>query len=173
MPEEVKISPAVIIPIGLGLGLVGAVGLYALAQAAPAPEGAKIKIEILDAEGHPVPHNSPVSLLEGESYTVRLTITNLSTKAGEPWGTNLDVMITAFCDYTTLITITRATEYFAAGEAIIFDYPMAVPLGTGGQAGQIVVRVFDPEGNLVAEGIEPLTVETIEIIYGATIVIGA
>lgn len=34
--EEVKISPAmVIIPIGLGLGLVAVVGLYALAQAAP------------------------------------------------------------------------------------------------------------------------------------------
>ena len=37
MPEE-RISPAIIIPIGLGLGLVAALGVAALARAAP-PEG--------------------------------------------------------------------------------------------------------------------------------------
>lgn len=35
MPEEKRISPAVIIPVGLGLGLVAAVGVAALAWAAP------------------------------------------------------------------------------------------------------------------------------------------
>ncbi|MBA7669375.1 hypothetical protein ES703_77505 [subsurface metagenome] len=34
MPEA-KVSPAVIIPIGLGLGLAAVVGIYALARAAP------------------------------------------------------------------------------------------------------------------------------------------
>ncbi len=40
--EEKRISPAVIIPIGLGLAVAAAVGIYALAQAAPPvppPEG--------------------------------------------------------------------------------------------------------------------------------------
>ncbi|MBA7465010.1 hypothetical protein ES707_00171 [subsurface metagenome] len=36
MPEERRISPAVvIIPVGLGLGLAAAVGIAALARAAP------------------------------------------------------------------------------------------------------------------------------------------
>lgn len=35
MAEKVKISPAVLIPVGLGLGLVGVLAVYALAQAAP------------------------------------------------------------------------------------------------------------------------------------------
>jgi len=36
MPEdERKVSLAVLIPVGLGLGLIAAVGVYALAQAAP------------------------------------------------------------------------------------------------------------------------------------------
>ena len=37
MPEEKRISPAIIIPIGLGLGLAAAAGIYILAQAAPLP----------------------------------------------------------------------------------------------------------------------------------------
>ncbi|MBA7628107.1 hypothetical protein ES703_35577 [subsurface metagenome] len=35
MPEEKRISPALVIVGGLGLGLVAAVGVFALAQAAP------------------------------------------------------------------------------------------------------------------------------------------
>lgn len=35
MPEERRISPAVIIPVGLGLGLAMVLGIAALAQAAP------------------------------------------------------------------------------------------------------------------------------------------
>ncbi len=38
MVEKERISPAVVIPIGLGLGLVAALGIAALAMAAP-PEG--------------------------------------------------------------------------------------------------------------------------------------
>ena len=37
MPEEKRISPAVIIPIGLGLGLVAVVGVAAMAMAAVPP----------------------------------------------------------------------------------------------------------------------------------------
>jgi len=35
MPEERRISPAVIIPVSLGLGLAAALGIVALARAAP------------------------------------------------------------------------------------------------------------------------------------------
>lgn len=42
MAEEKRISLAIIIPVGLGLGLIAAVGVYVLARAAPPvppPEG--------------------------------------------------------------------------------------------------------------------------------------
>lgn len=55
MPEEVKISPAmVIIPLGLGLGLVTVVGIYALSRAAPPFEYRLTATCIEDATGFPV-----------------------------------------------------------------------------------------------------------------------
>jgi len=58
MPEERGISPAVIIPVGLGLGLVAAVGVAALAWAAPPtppPGRANLYGKVTDADtGQPV-----------------------------------------------------------------------------------------------------------------------
>ena len=47
--------------------------------------------------------NSPATLLEGESYTARLTVTNRSTKAGVPAGATLGVGISSSVDGLYLI----------------------------------------------------------------------
>lgn len=169
MPEEKRISPAiVIIPIGIGLGIAGVLGVAVLARAA-APEGpaATIKIEVIGAEGH-----SPVTLEEGESYTVRLTVTNLTAKAGQPWEATLEVVVFAGTDFRTLIPTTASSEYFTAEQTRVFDYPISVPLGAGGEPGNIVAVVNDPAGIELASATEYFSIATIEIIYGATITIG-
>lgn len=159
--------------IGGLAAVIGGIFLATRAKAAPPPpEGAEIIIEVLDAEGNPLPHNSPVELEEGESYTVRLTITNLSTKAGVPWDATLDVVIQAATAYTALIPVSSSSEYFAAGQTKAFNYPMNIPLGTGGETGQITALVKDPMGVELARAAESIDIITIEIIYGATVVIG-
>lgn len=168
MAEE-RISPAVvIISVGLGLGLATALGIAALARAAP-PEGAAatVKIEVIGAE-----HSSPVTMEEGKDYIVRLTVANLTTKAGTPWETTLEVVIAADIEWVSLIPIQTSDEYFDAGQTRVFDYPMNVPLGTGGQSGNIVAVVNDPAGIELARATEYLSIAEVPIIYEATVTIG-
>lgn len=172
MQEERRISPAVIIiPVGLGLGLAAALGIAALARAAPPEEekkaAATVKIEVIGAESH-----SPVTLTEGESYIVRLTVANLTTKAGAPSEATLEVVIAAGTEWVSLIPIQTSDEYFDAGQTRFFDYPMNVPLGTGGQSGNIVAVVNDPAGIELARATEYLSIAEVPIIYGATVTIG-
>lgn len=161
--------------VAVGLGVAAGVGallyLAAKAKAAP-PEGATVKIQVFDAEGHLITSNSPLELIEGESYTVRVTVTNLSTKAGEPWDAELEVVVHASTEWEALIPVTTSMEAFAAGQTLSFDYPMMVPLGVMGFSGQISATINDPAGIRLARVLEPFTIITIEIIYGATVVIG-
>lgn len=159
--------------LALGLGISAAIAglIYAVtrAKAKPPPEGeaATIRIEIIGAACH-----FPATLLEGSPYTVRITITNASTKAGVPWEANFDIALLASTAKTTFIPSQRKTEYFAAGQKRVFEYPISVPLGSGGETGQVLVRIFDPAGNELAYKIEPITIQAVAIIYGATVTIG-
>jgi len=102
-----------------------------------------------------------MQLTEGESYTVRVTVTNRSTRGGEPCEADLDVGVQAFSTYHTLISATRRTQHFDAAQSLAFAYPMAVPLGSGGETGSIAARVFDPADNVLADAGEPITIEVI------------
>jgi len=169
MEDKKKAAAAV-----AGMGAIGlAYFLATKAKAAPPPGAqASIGIEILDAQGNPVPHNSPATLVEGESYIARLTVTNRSTKAGQPWEATFEIVAHASTAYETLIPVTATQEYFGPGETRAFDYPFTVPLGTGGQSGQISGVVNDLTGVRLARAIEDFTITTVEIIYAAEIIVG-
>lgn len=161
----------------LGLGIAGGIAalIYAATRvkAAPPPEGAAaITIEIIGPEGIPLLHGSPVSVLEGESYTARVTITNLSTKAGQPWEAIFEVAVYADGAVVYFFPTTVTSEYFSAGQTLSFDYPLNVPLGIGGETGSIFGVVRDPAGIELARASEYITIQSVEIIYGATITVG-
>ena len=180
MDKKAKVAAAL-----TGLGAVGGL-IYAFTRPKkeeippvpppPGEGGATIGITILDAQGNPVPQNSPAALLEGQIYTVMLTITNTTTKAGQPWATPLQVSIFAGTNLSTFIPSQIASYNFGAGEIKILTFPLGIPVGTGGETGQVVARVFSPIDvgltSPLATDIEPITIGTIAIIYGATIVIG-
>jgi len=90
-------------------------------------------------------------LTEGETYTVRATITNLSTKAGAPVAAVLTVNIAGVVDSQTILD-DSAVYGFAASEVHAFDFTLSVPIGTGGKTGAIVAEVLDPNGNKLADG---------------------
>jgi len=102
-------------------------------------------------------------LTEGESYTIKLTVTNRATKAGQPTAANLDIGLLASTEFTTIIPSTRTTEHFPPDEARVFDYDMVVPIGSGGENGQVIARVFDPAGNVIADVFEPITIESVAV----------
>jgi len=164
------------VALGLGLGLAAAGGLvYALTRKPPVekPSAAEIVIKVYDSQGRLVPHNSPLDLEEGESYTIVLTVTNQTTKAGTPWEASLGVGIHVFVDSIDLIPPDfRYGEYFAPGQTREFSWPLDIPLDIGARSGSINASVLDPDGRRIASDIKPLNIIAVEIIYGATVVIG-
>ena len=171
LEEERRISPGVIIIGGLGLALVGVLGLASLARAAP-PEKEGVTIVIYDEWGNPVPTGSPAILQEGASYTMVVTVTNMSTKAGTPWEATLTIDVSAVVDGSAIMTPSVSAEYFTAGQTRAFSYALSVPLGYGGFSGSALALVKDPTGVTLDSATEPLTIEEIPIDYAAGIVIG-
>lgn len=170
----------------VGVGIVGAamvIGGIAYAsrdKKAPPESAPTIVIEILDAQGNPVPHNSPAALTEGASYSIRLTVRNTSTKGGMAWPATLSLDVYAGTNEITLTYPPITAFNFDGGQTRVLDsvvWPALafnVPMGTGGQAGNIIARVLNPTvgGVDLAKAVDSFTITTIAIIYGATIVIG-
>lgn len=108
--------------------------------------------------------SSPATVIEGKSYSVRLSVTNQSTRAGLPVEATLGVGISAATEWTGLIPIQVSSEYFAPGETRTFDYTMAVPVGAGGETGQITAWVEDPTGLAIASATEDVVIAPAEVL---------
>ena len=167
---------------GVGIALTGlAAGgalVFALsrkAEAVPPPPGegaATIVITVYDSQGNPVPSNSPFNLDEGGSYTIVLTVTNQSTKGGQAWAATLGVWIGVIVDSIELMPVTGGDYVFAAEETQTFSYTLSVPIsGYGGKVGQITASVISPNHVTIAGDVEYINIVTLEVVYGATIVI--
>ena len=111
--------------------------------------------------------HSPAEVIEGKSYLVKLTVTNLSTRAGLPVEAMLTVGISATTPWEILIPAKESDEYFGPNETRSFDYNMTIPVGTGGQVGFITAWVDDPTGIAIASATEDVVIEAAPIIlYG-------
>lgn len=102
-----------------------------------------------------------IAVVEGQSYTIALTITNQSAKDGVPIEVNLGVGISAAVDSLTLIPEQIASKFFTPNQTRTFIYSMIVPSGSGGQSGPIIARVEDPTGRVIAQGTENVFVEAL------------
>lgn len=154
-------------------GLAAGVLVFVLTRKAKVEEGeATIIIQVYDSEENLVPSNSPLTLSEGTSYTVKLTVKNISTRGGVLIAATLGVGISASIATVSLIPLRVDKQSFDAGQTRSFNYTLNVPMGTGGQTGNILAWVEDPHGQALANAIEYLTIQALPIIYGATIVIG-
>ncbi len=166
-------------------------GLLALAMAkkpeVPPPEippegepGADLTIEVYDAAGKLVPHNSPVTLAEGETYRAVPRLRNRSVKrtaAGDTpiaatFGIGMVVNIGSFYP-PGLGGIGQNYKLvsFAADETkSIADFPtFTVPTTAGGQTGLIYVEVYAPTGEFLKSAQEPIAVAVSAIIYDVDI----
>jgi len=156
-----------------GVGVVGLAYLLATrVRAAPRVPGARasVSIEVLDSEGRLVPHHSPFDLIEGETYTLNVHVTNQSTRAGEPCEATLTVRTTVnIPDDGFLIPPTTETYSFGPGELHTFSYTLSIPLGYGGLTGAIFAEVFDPDGNHIVTASELIRIIPVEINYAATV----
>lgn len=161
------------------VGLLGVASLTGIAvwaaskkPAPPAEESAAtVQIEVRDAQGNIVLHNSPVNLNEGASYTFNYAVTNTSTRGGVPWPVTFTILHQVTV-YGQILARDEMAYDFAAGQARSFGpFPFTIPWGTGGKAGAIDVLVQVPPG-IVASGTEMISVVSVAIVYGAVVVIG-
>lgn len=167
MPDRKKLA------IGLGIAGAAAALIYAATRKPPPvpPEegAATIRIEVLGPGGVPVESRSPVTLDEGTSYTVRVTVTNQTTRGGVPWGAALTVRVMTSVNF---ILPEDRVETFSPNETRAFDYPLDIPMGFGGLYMSIDAYVIDSEGFMLATASEPVNIREVVTIYGATISIG-
>ena len=141
-----------------GIGLVGALIAYLLTRGKAAPEGpaASVKIDVLDANGNPVP--APLTLNEGVTYTVMATVTNKTIIDGEPGEADLETWVSAAADMTELIPSDIFPQYYLPGAIMYFSSPLSIPMGLAGATGGIVATVFDLSNNQLASAIKSLVV---------------
>ncbi len=163
----------------VGAGFLTLLGLgWRASRAKAAPPGgeqvaATVGLEILDMAGNPVPKNSPATVVEGSTYTLRTTVTNKSTKSGVAVGVNLAIQPWGGTDATPMtFSPNWFTAAFGAGVSYLFDSVFTVPAGSGGKTGQIGAYVFDPSNNIIAQAGDTLTIQSVAIVYGATVTIG-
>jgi len=100
--------------------------------------------------------NSPAIVTEGESYSIRIGVTNQSFRAGVPIEAILTIVISVSLNGPILYD--TWAEPFAAGETKSFESRLAIPLGYGGIRGSIAAYVYDPEGRTIGSDAEVLEV---------------
>jgi len=161
--------------IVLGSLAAGGVLVFLLnhkAKAGPGPGEGNVVIEILDENGNPVPRGNSFDLTEGQNYSVRLSVKNTSTKAGQTWPATLIIGLVVKLGGANLITPVNSLVSFAAGEQKAFNYPFSLLLGDGGKTGAIAASLGDPEGGILGSASDVINVVEIPIVYGGTISIG-
>lgn len=158
---------------GFALG-VGILGYLATRRPVISPEipgaGASLDIEIVPVEGKVYESPSSVTLDEGRSYTVRVSVTNTSTRAGTPWEAALEMTIYAYYDTTYPIPVTSTGKItYQPGEKKTFTYSLSLPVGSGGKSGAVVAGVYDPMGRHLATGSLSFGIRSAQVTYGALI----
>lgn len=101
-------------------------------------------------------------LTEGESYLVRVTITNQSTMAGTPVEATFEVTVYGEGAIAYLFPSVATSEPFSAGQTRAFDYPLNIPSGYGGQSGRVWAAVRDPAGAELTSVFVDITIKTKE-----------
>lgn len=105
-------------------------------------------------------------LMIGETYTIKVTVTNQTTRGGQPWEADLTVGIAASVSdgFATieLIPSAETTSHFAPASSLPFTFPMSVPSTAAGMTGGISVGVRDPFGKLLdSENVEVIIAECV------------
>ncbi len=106
----------------------------------------------------PLKINSPASVVEGESYLIRASITNQSFRAEIPVEATFEITVYGDSGLASFFPLTRTNEYFSPGQSRSFDYSLDVPLGAGGKSGDLWVILKDPLGRTIATATEHISV---------------
>ena len=126
-----------------------------------------IHARILDINGIPIPHNSPIPLEEGGTYSLEVTITNTSYRGPTAVPAALRTTINASIDGMQLLNVDQTYDYSALAQNTVL-YPFTVPWNVQGDS-VFYITVIDPAGTILANLLVQSTISYVEIEYGADI----
>ncbi len=152
----------------LAAAIIGGIVLLSKKQAS-GQDNSGVEIMIYDENGQPVPHNSPFALDEGRSYTVQVSVTNTSTRGGEPCEADLTIETRIYSDKMNYLPLSSKSQLFTKGQSVVFNYPFATNYGESTTYGNVSVMVKDPDGNVLISAMEYFTVAAVAIVYGASV----
>jgi hypothetical protein len=163
-------------PVPLGLG--GATGQLAVTFTDPngvslGSGSLAISVATLPVVyGATVDIGLPASMVEGQTYSIPVTVTNSSTKGGTPWPATLSLAAMVTTPAGTLLSTNPASYSYAAAEGHSQNFSVAVPLGAGGAVLSFAVTVNDPNNAIAATLIKTITITTVPVSYSGTISVG-
>jgi hypothetical protein len=105
-----------------------------------------------------------MDLQRGVSYTVKATVTNLSTAGGNPVAADLAVLFVAMANVPgnpwSLMPQEMNTRHFEAGQTLEVNprYPLSVPANIPSCSGVLVAYVYDPNNAYLATAQMPLRI---------------
>lgn len=108
------------------------------------------------------------TLYEGGSYTLKATVTNTSTKGGQPMAAILELQLRSQIMSgpragQNLFDTKVASQLFAAGQSIAFSYPFTIPTGTGAAQARVTAQIFDPSERSIAIVTEDIFIPAPEV----------
>lgn len=154
----VKMMGAVMVA-GVGLAVV-----QSLLAKEEEPAATGMSLQIISLTGPAVtavaPLETSADVYEYETYLARVTITNLSTIAGQPAAATLKHQVAVIINDVSLLDSGLISTDYAAGESKTFDYQFAVPEGAAAGVGtdNASAQLYDPYNNLLASGALTLNV---------------
>lgn len=159
----------------VGIVGVGGVVLY-LVLKAKQPQPAALSLQIYDSEGNLLKGSSPVQLVEGAKYTVVLTVKNLSAKIVDSTryavGALLYIGLRAKTTQRILLGGPVTSVSFGPDETKSFSYNLTVPVGAGGETGEITGWVESPQQEEIAYITEPISIKAVAITYEVEVQLG-
>lgn len=144
------------------------------------PSGSSLSIQLYDEDGNPVGVNGigdafSAGVVEGRSYTVRLTVTNQSTKLNQPTPATLKVQCVVHITGITADVVGESRNVaFTAGQTQSFDWGFTVPMGSGGMPMIVNGAVYSGDSAMTQLAYGPAQTFTIQseiIVYKASLII--
>lgn len=161
-----------------GVAIIGGVIYLATRKkSTTSPDGTEqsgnLNMALMDEFGNPISNgigNSfSAGVVEGGNYTIRVSVTNTSTKGSVAVAATLNLLMAVSAGSTMLVNLVNTSMSLAAGETKTKDFSFTIPSGTGNSDLIANAILKDPDGASLADKLQSWSIGSQAIVYGGTV----